>query len=161
MKNEFFKVFFCLRSCCIQSEQFLHLGKIIYQARHAETEKIHTEQNNHGSSRHLGLHSERISWNKNFYSCPCLLSPVDALADRCRDSKLLHSAVELTGRRDVKERERLDEDMEAQLQELTANVKDRTWSWLLVQRPLGTLSLLLPKTAAHPQSLLRFPTTLG
>lgn len=67
-----------------------------------------TQKNNKDNSRHLGLLSERISLNKNFYLCPYLLLPVDALADRCRDSELLHSAMELTRRRDVKERKRLN-----------------------------------------------------
>lgn len=65
-----------------QSKIFLHIGKIIHQARHAETEKILAEQNNKDKSRHVGLHSER---NRNFYSFPYLPLPIDALADSYRD----------------------------------------------------------------------------
>lgn len=78
------------KTASFQSKIFLHIGKIIHQARHTETEKILTEQNNKDKSRHVGLHSEWISWNRNFSSFPCLPLPIDAPADSSRDSDVLH-----------------------------------------------------------------------
>lgn len=98
------------------------------------------QQTNQDNSRRWGLHSERISGNKNFYLRPYLVLPIDTWQIAAETASYF---TQPWGRQ--KKRRQQSKRLTRQWKPSCRNclkmlVEDHTWSLRLVPRPLGTLS---------------------